>query len=420
VTEPTTTTATAEPTTTPAAPAAAAATPAPEPQAPAAAPAPVSASAARLAQSQAIVERRKAAEGTEPVASPVTPATPAPTEPAIEGPVHDPDTGKFVSHADAASRGLAPVPTATGTDADGAPPAPGETPAGAAAGKVLVKGPAVSGEGYTEIDLNEPLTQERIKLVQTWAKGGMRKAEYLDQLGALERERSDFNEFSEMLTTAPEHVLPAHLPQEAKAKVVLSLLQDAAVYDEVAGTLEEWELAPEKRERARADRLEADQRHRRDVSAKRDTRAKYARLETAVLAMIPEDVPKEDADDFFRDACIDIQQTIRNQKRIVDVTDLDSILARRLQRYGFAGTGGGGGNPRSPSNGSAPGAGDGARPGPRTATGSADPAKLRSLTTAPAGAGATAATGHSVPKDIKLGKGGTRATAEKILGLTRR
>lgn len=181
-----------------------------------------------------------------------------------------------------------------------------------------------------EIEVTDEKVAETLRANQ---KDGLRGEEYRKKLQIVEEHLAEKRAFERMMETNPEAVILKHLPEEKQESLAVALV--AKFWDQIAPKLVEFDTTPGARvaEIANVGKRTAEQ--EREYS-QLTAREKYGvQLEHATRALIPEHVDEATAEQFMADAALDLGRAVQAKGAAIDVTEVKSVLARRLALYGF-------------------------------------------------------------------------------------
>lgn len=182
-------------------------------------------------------------------------------------------------------------------------------------------------------DVEIEVTDERVaEALRANAKDGMRGEEYRKKMQAVEEHLAEKRAFETMIETNPEGLILQHLPHDKQVSLAVALV--AKHWDAIAPNLVKFDTEPASRisEAANAEIRMRDQ--QRDYE-KLTTQQKYAvQLESAARSLIPEHIADDVAEQFLADAARDLGAAV-NQRGMLPIDDVKSVLSRRLALYGF-------------------------------------------------------------------------------------
>lgn len=138
---------------------------------------------------------------------------------------------------------------------------------------LVVEIPGRNPDESFELVAHDEETAERLRQLSNAA---MRREEYNRQVESLESRFEEFREVEREFQADPAAFLAEEVKPEIRKDVVLRLLADDATYDEVASTLRQWEMNPD-RKRADIAELERDAYKRKDEVSREDRVRQTAR-----------------------------------------------------------------------------------------------------------------------------------------------
>lgn len=187
--------------------------------------------------------------------------------------------------------------------------------------------------------------EEALDRVAQLRNMGMRRAELVTQLEAVNADRAELDSFEEALRTDPGGFLSERVPepvQEAVAEKLLKRLSPEA-WDRLMEKCAAWDKAPEKRStehvREENERLRAEQKRRDEVATRRAESAEVKSIGTAIADLIPDDMGQAKGDRFFDYAIQQLQRHIEKHGiKTLDPTEVPQILADLgvLQDFGLS------------------------------------------------------------------------------------
>lgn len=150
---------------------------------------------------------------------------------------------------------------------------------------------------------------------------GMRRRQFEEAMLEIEADRQELAYIDRELKERPaefltERISPQLLP--AVARAVLLRLPDAQ-FQEILATVVEWESDPSARRNAAAEaRLQSVERRERmqsESAAARERQAYIRDIASQITALVPEDMPDDQANEFFDFAVYKLDQWARSQPR---------------------------------------------------------------------------------------------------------
>lgn len=257
----------------------------------------------------------------------------------------DPETGRFIPKEEAATGEPPPEPEAD---------VPHETSEGE---EPPEEGVEEESEGGLTVELpprqegDEPFqitvqTEEEAQHLRQLTNGYMRKQEFNRQMESVKRDQSELNDIEAWIRADPAGYVVSRMPAGTQAEVAATILSslDPEAYQAIVGRMVEWERTPQRREmdafKAEKERYQLQQQLQQKSQQDQYVQSRVQDIRNAVAAIIPQDVPKERADRFYRLAMMELQQHFRsNPTSPLDGSKVPEFLKGTglLDDYGFGG-----------------------------------------------------------------------------------
>jgi hypothetical protein len=196
--------------------------------------------------------------------------------------------------------------------------------------EVVALPPTREGQAEVEIEVTDPNIAEHLRHL---ANNGLRSREFTRRMANVEAREAELRQIESALKVAPE-VFVADLAPEVRPRLVKYLL--AQHFEEIAPVIEQWWTNDTARREYLLDERTRVDDSKKELDANVLASRKAGEVRRAVVALIPEDVEQQDADDFVRDAMGYLTDLSMRDRKVIEPTEVPALLDRHRRRYGFA------------------------------------------------------------------------------------
>lgn len=203
----------------------------------------------------------------------------------------------------------------------------------------VLAGEPARGEEDIVIEFpNDPVVQERLKRLQN---GAMRRKEYEEAMGTVERQRAEAEQVITTATLDPAGFANDYFPPEAKQALVLSWLSDPAFLDAVRDDVAVLDDETQRRRVAAEARLKLEDARKtvaNTLAERQQNRAITQTITTALTALVPESLPPAAREVWISDRQRELANYVASgaisKQHLANPLNLPSVLGPTLQAWG--------------------------------------------------------------------------------------